>query len=409
MTDLAERERLSRELADGPLRDEMFPELVAQERAARQAERPPAQEASTPGYRLRFTGDGREYFRIWIVNLLLTLATLGIYSAWAKVRKTRYFWQNTRLEGHVFDYHGAPLAILRGRILAVVLFAAYSWAFDISRVVGLVTIGVLCVSGPWLFWKAQQFKFRNSSHRGVHFDFISGARDAYVSLLPLLLIWAATAVSGVLLVEKGWLALTVGLSWLALFPWMHQRLKNYQHSRARYGDQQARFQAATADFYWTYAKGVFVLLGALLAAIVVGAAFTALFYVVVKDPQYLRKGGWIAGLAVAGAMYACLWPYFSARLQRIVWNKTQLGPLRFRTTMAAGALFGLVVACVFWTTITLGLYWPFAAIRLARYRIESMEVLSNQPLDQIARGVIPSSAAAAGDSAADLFGLDIGL
>ena len=33
-----------------------------------------------------FTGDGKEYFRIWVVNLLLTLATFGIYSAWAKVR-----------------------------------------------------------------------------------------------------------------------------------------------------------------------------------------------------------------------------------------------------------------------------------------------------------------------------------
>ena len=40
-------------------------------------------------YPLRFTGSGGEYFKIWIVNLLLTIATLGIYSAWAKVRKAR--------------------------------------------------------------------------------------------------------------------------------------------------------------------------------------------------------------------------------------------------------------------------------------------------------------------------------
>ena len=35
----------------------------------------------------RFHGNGAEYFRIWIVNFLLTLLTLGVYSAWAKVRK----------------------------------------------------------------------------------------------------------------------------------------------------------------------------------------------------------------------------------------------------------------------------------------------------------------------------------
>ena len=42
---------------------------------------PPAHVAA-----LTFTGRGGEYFRIWVVNLLLTLITFGLYSAWAKVR-----------------------------------------------------------------------------------------------------------------------------------------------------------------------------------------------------------------------------------------------------------------------------------------------------------------------------------
>src|SRR5688500_3394147 len=60
---------------------------------------------------ISFSGDGAEYFRLWVVNLLLTALTLGVYSAWAKVRKTKYFYQNTRLDGNVFDYHGRPGAI----------------------------------------------------------------------------------------------------------------------------------------------------------------------------------------------------------------------------------------------------------------------------------------------------------
>jgi hypothetical protein len=36
--------------------------------------------------RLRFTGTAGEYFRIWIVNLFLTVLTLGIYSAWTLLR-----------------------------------------------------------------------------------------------------------------------------------------------------------------------------------------------------------------------------------------------------------------------------------------------------------------------------------
>ncbi|MDH4174015.1 MAG: YjgN family protein, partial [Betaproteobacteria bacterium] len=53
---------------------------------------PTAGPAAAGGERIvrpEFTGSAREYFRIWIVNLFFTLITLGIYSAWAKVRKKR--------------------------------------------------------------------------------------------------------------------------------------------------------------------------------------------------------------------------------------------------------------------------------------------------------------------------------
>ena len=48
---------------------------------------------------LRFNGNGAEYFGIWIVNLLLSIVTLGIYSAWAKVRRLQYFYRHTELAG----------------------------------------------------------------------------------------------------------------------------------------------------------------------------------------------------------------------------------------------------------------------------------------------------------------------
>src|ERR1700761_2385520 len=73
-----------------------------------------------------FQGSGGEYFKIWIVNLALSIITLGIFSAWAKVRTRRYFLGNTVLAGHSFDYHGQPLRILLGRIIALVLLGGYS-------------------------------------------------------------------------------------------------------------------------------------------------------------------------------------------------------------------------------------------------------------------------------------------
>ena len=84
---------------------------------------PPAPPPGPRVERLRFSGTAGEYFGIWIVNLFLTVITLGIYSAWAKVRKKRYFYGNTWLVDSNFEYHGNPVAILKGRIIAFVAFA----------------------------------------------------------------------------------------------------------------------------------------------------------------------------------------------------------------------------------------------------------------------------------------------
>lgn len=66
-----------------------------------------------------FSGNAREYFGIWIVNLFLSVVTVGIYTAWAKVRRLRYSYGNTHLDGHTFDYHARPRQILIGRIIVV--------------------------------------------------------------------------------------------------------------------------------------------------------------------------------------------------------------------------------------------------------------------------------------------------
>jgi uncharacterized membrane protein YjgN (DUF898 family) len=73
-------------------------------------------------YPVQFHGSAGEYFKIWIVNLALTILTLGIYSAWAKVRSSRYFLGNTELAGYRFGYVADPFYILKGRLLLVGLF-----------------------------------------------------------------------------------------------------------------------------------------------------------------------------------------------------------------------------------------------------------------------------------------------
>ena len=54
-----------------------------------------AQSTDSNWQAIGFAGRAREYFGIWITNLTLSLITVGIYSAWAKVRRLTYFHNMT--------------------------------------------------------------------------------------------------------------------------------------------------------------------------------------------------------------------------------------------------------------------------------------------------------------------------
>jgi Zn-dependent protease with chaperone function len=81
-----------------------------------------------------FKGNGSEYFRIWVVNILLSVVTLGIYSAWAKVRRKQYFYGNTRVNGAGFEYLGSPAKILKSRLIVGGLLVITGDASGTSRV-----------------------------------------------------------------------------------------------------------------------------------------------------------------------------------------------------------------------------------------------------------------------------------
>ncbi len=379
------------------------------------AQRIDAADENVGAARMTFTGRGDEYFRIWIVNLFLTVITLGIYSAWAKVRKTKYFWQNSRLDGAVFDFHGNPVAILKGRILALALLVAYSWSFEFSVTAGLITIAVLLVAGPWLFVKAQQFKFGNTSHRGLRFGFAASYRDGLRIVLPILAIWFSTTVVAAFVSGDGGgpigTLLVISVASLLLLPWMHHRLKWFQHARATYGNSSFAFEPATSAFYKTYFKA--------MGLVVAGALAAMLATVLVTLPFFFLSGGsstdrpdWL-GFLLGGAyiliMYLFVWPYIAARLQKVVWDHTRLEDIRFRTEIAAWPLAKLVLRNIGLTLVTAGLYWPFAAVALARYRVECMRVESDVPLSATVAGLSARPVTAAGDAAAETFGLDLGL
>ena len=141
-------------------------------------------EPSSPGQSfalepVRFTGSGAEYFGIWIVNLLLTIVTLGIYSAWAKVRRLQYFYRHTELAGSSFDFHGRPIKILIGRVIALLMLFAYNYSVRIQSGWTLIIFCLIAFAMPALLRNSLRFRLYNTSWRGVRFHFRGSVGRAY--------------------------------------------------------------------------------------------------------------------------------------------------------------------------------------------------------------------------------------
>ncbi|SEK68433.1 Uncharacterized membrane protein YjgN, DUF898 family [Roseateles sp. YR242] len=355
---------------------------------------------------VRFTGTGTEYFRIWVVNTLLTLLTLGLYSPWAKRRKQRWFARHTFLDGEPFDFHGDPRRILVGRLVALTLLVGYTHAFQWSLWAGWAMLGVLYLFGPALFAGAQRFRLGNTSWRGVRFGFQARAGVVYASCLPLVVAWTVTSV-GLAAGVASWVVGAAAFAVVLGFPVAHGWLKRFQHQHAAYGQLPFSFDLSVRGFY-----GLYLAIIGLVALVSIGSGLTTLVLLRALSSTGVDPKSVSALISVAsGAVTLVLaWPTYVARLQRLVWRNTRLaGGIEFQYDIDTAALVKVLATHGLLVLLTLGLYWPFLAVRLARLRIEALTVLADQPLvDVIVQARLAHQHGVVGDAAADAFGLDLG-
>jgi uncharacterized membrane protein YjgN (DUF898 family) len=353
--------------------------------------------------RFTFTGSGKEYFRIWIVNLLLSVVTLGIYSAWAKVRRLQYFDRNTVLAGASFDFHGDPKAILKGRLLGVGLLAVYHYAFGFSVAFGAVVATVLFLALPYLLRGALRFRLSNTTYRALPLDFSGSLAGAYLSYLPPI---ATVLLPGILVAfdpagRASALAFLLYLGW----PLMHASMKRYQHANLLYGAEASTYAVPARRFLAPYLRAVlFGLLAMIMLSIVIGV----LIYLLnpVLSSTAAPTIGVVIGAVSAYGLFLMTGPYLQVRIGNLAWSNTGFRGVRIRSSLSARAMTRLQLANAALTLLTLGLYRPFAVVRLYRYRLACVSLLAQDGFETIAAGAAQRSGAG-GDAVAELLGFDL--
>ena len=351
---------------------------------------PGTSEAQTQ--RLRFTANGWEYFRLWIVNVALTLLTLGIYSAWAKVRARRYLYGNVWLGDAAFDYTANPVAILRGRILVATVLVLLWVAQLFSIVYYYAALLALMPLVPWVVVRARSFQMRNSRHRGIALDFRGTYWDAAV-WYPLS--WAASVA-------------TLGLA----RPFTVFGRDRFLVEESRFGNRPFGFAGKPRPYY-----GMYVVTAVVVGVLYIGG-FVALFVAIAAsitatgsdpaDASLDMRLFLLAMVAIVAAISLFILAYLRTRLLSYRWSNTRLGEDTFSLALSFPKMLWLYASNAALIIGTSGLFIPFARIRVLRYVVGQFSVLQTDT-ERIFEAGDTQNVAATGAEAAGEFGLEIGI
>ncbi len=335
-----------------------------------------------------FTGSASEYFRIWIVNVALTILTLGIYSAWAKVRNNRYFYGNTRLMGSTFEYHADPKKILKGRIVVFVFFAVYNIATQIKPMSAIAFSILFMFLVPWLAIKSMKFRARNSSYRNIRFNFDATYRRALS-----------------IFVGYGILStITLGLG----YPHFAFRRKEFAVEHSRFGTTPFRFSATSGGFYKIYIKAA-LLVVLLIATIIVFLTQTGVLATLLPQRQLGVSPVIIfLPIIIMAAFYLIVFAFLNTSVDNLSLSTSSIGSSRLESTMKVRDMAWIHISNAFLIVLTLGIMTPWAKVRSKRYKIEHLYLNKGEDFDTfIAEKQKEESSL--GEEAVDFMDFDIGL
>lgn len=350
----------------------------------------PSAAASTRIEPFQFTGTGGEYFRIWIVNLLLSVLTLGIYSAWAKVRRMRYFYGSTRLAGSAFEYHGKPLQILKGRLIAVGVVVVLSVLTTIWPLTNVLFVLLILFGTPWIIVKARTFHMRVSSYRNIRFNFQQEYGEAARIFIGLALL----------------ITPTLGL----IYPYWSFRRYQFAITNTSFGTTPFGFTARPGEYYRIYFISLLFWIPVLWGFFLLVGSFPQMDDSGAETPPDPGKLASLVPVLILSIVipYFLATAYLNKSLGNVSFGSTLVGPHRLLSNMELWPLLKIYVVNTLLIALTLGLFLPWAQVRVARYRLESLSLEVHGGLDSFVADQ-EKQVAAAGEELGDFLDVDLGL
>lgn len=381
-----------------------------------------------------FSGRGGEYFRVWIVNVLLKVITVGLYTPWARRRTARYFYDHTVLAGHPLEFTAPIRKMVFGFIALLGLYLAFEIAGRAGQDVAVaVMIAGAAALAPFGWASAMRFRLGSTRWRGLQFRFDASWKEIYAAS------WPVFAVAGMWIVvifvvdpraqfpdaskpqlpdihPGHWALLVFALAAsLAGFVRLEFNYTRLLFLRSGIGGQSGCWKPSYRAFVRIWLASVGVFLACSLVLVLVGAAVGLV-------PLGIGMGsggpgmprGWVVVLTMLVLVPLALfvssapaWAWREARLFALVWSGVGLGRIaRVRSTLDPWRFVRLRVMNTILTLLTLGLYRPFAKVSEYRMKTESVTVYVRGDLDAIV-GRLERVQGGLSDALADAVGLGL--
>ncbi len=379
-------------------------------------------------YSFEFRGNSGEFFKIWAVNVLLTVITLGFFSAWAKVRTKRYFNGNTFLDGGNFDYHANPWSILIARIVifGTIGLVAYWAGEDLLKKATHSTLLVLFL--PWAYVRGLAFNARNTSFKNLRFSFSKTYGVVYIAYLPIIVAvlaptyYAANYLGSYpdneILETLAFDILKIqGIFWggvLLFFPLMIRALHRFRACGHSFGDLPFDFRTPSV---WRYYAVLGVIVAVVVAILSMFLILTAIFYDGSEWSRFIYIKTVLPSLFPAIVLFI----YFAvivaiflmgALYFRLFWNNLFFPNGEFQCNIPVFQFtFKILIVNYLAIGFSLGCLYPWAKIRRVRYLAEHIKIIAPAGALQRAIAARKEKEGAMGEelSTVEGFDFDIGL
>lgn len=387
---------------------------------------------------LEFSGAGGEFFRVWLVNLLLTIVTLGFYTPFARRRTAQYFFGHTLVAGSPMEFVAQQRKMVFGFLMLVGLYLAFNLAAETGQdtVVAVFMLGGAALA-PYLWGSAMRFRLGATRWRGVRLQFTARWSEIYKASWPVFAIALTWFVIGMAiaamvpdapagadserqpqwglilppLLGGGAVGLVVTILCIIRLEFNYKSLLVL---RARIGGQAGRWKPEYRDFVRIWLATLGVLVVSVIAVVVLVALVFGAQVAWLAGSKELTAGQIAAIVAMMFALVFILFlasaparAYREARMFQLVWNNVGVSHIaRFKCRLKVWAFVRLRVKNVFLSLLTLGFWRPFAMVSEYRMKAESVTLHVKGGLEHLA-GQLAREEQGLGDAIADAVGLDL--